>query len=245
MFSFRKSSFPVARAFTLIELLTVIAIIGILAAILIPVVGSVRESARGASCTSTLRQIGAAMLLYANDHGAIPAARNEEAYGNLVYYWQRTIWEHVGYERASLRVGVNYERNDSQIENVFHCPTTRHVDSFQLLTPGSTRGGDPFSYALNYLPNFVFFNTATAGAERTPLPLEALQAGSLTVMIYEGTNWRGHGGFFHTSHGLMPHNGTSNFLFYDGHVERIPYDQVPEYNARHSVAFWGGEEAIR
>jgi prepilin-type N-terminal cleavage/methylation domain-containing protein len=54
----------IAAAFTLIELLTVIAIIGILAAILIPVVGRVRESARSAVCLSNLRQIGTAALLF-------------------------------------------------------------------------------------------------------------------------------------------------------------------------------------
>lgn len=57
------------NAFTLIELLTVIAIIGILAAILIPVVGSVRNSARTSTCLSQLRQAGMGMLLYAEDHG--------------------------------------------------------------------------------------------------------------------------------------------------------------------------------
>ncbi len=56
------------NAFTLIELLTVIAIIGILAAILIPVVGAAREAARGAACTSNLRQIGAGLHAYAADH---------------------------------------------------------------------------------------------------------------------------------------------------------------------------------
>ena len=56
------------NAFTLIELLTVIAIIGILAAILIPVVSSVRESARSSVCQSNLRQWHAAMLLHAADH---------------------------------------------------------------------------------------------------------------------------------------------------------------------------------
>ncbi len=56
------------RAFTLIELLTVIAIIGILAAILIPVVGKVRSAAQAAKCASNLRQIGGATFLYLNDH---------------------------------------------------------------------------------------------------------------------------------------------------------------------------------
>lgn len=57
-----------SRAFTLIELLTVIAIIGILAAILIPVVGKVRSSAKAAQCVSNLRQIGQATFLYLNEN---------------------------------------------------------------------------------------------------------------------------------------------------------------------------------
>ena len=57
------------NAFTLIELLTVIAIIGVLAAILIPIVGSVREQAHIAQCASNLRQIYLACQAYANDNG--------------------------------------------------------------------------------------------------------------------------------------------------------------------------------
>ncbi|RRJ96148.1 DUF1559 domain-containing protein [Opitutaceae bacterium TAV4] len=56
-----------SSAFTLIELLTVIAIIGILAAIILPTVGKVRQSARSAQCLSNLRQIGMAVTLYAVD----------------------------------------------------------------------------------------------------------------------------------------------------------------------------------
>lgn len=61
-------SHPGRCAFTLIELLTVIAIIGILAAILIPTVGAVREKARSAQCVSNLRQLAQGMLLFAGEN---------------------------------------------------------------------------------------------------------------------------------------------------------------------------------
>jgi len=56
-----------SRAFTLIELLTVIAIIGILASIIIPTVGKVRASANKAKCASNVRQLATACINYAND----------------------------------------------------------------------------------------------------------------------------------------------------------------------------------
>jgi prepilin-type N-terminal cleavage/methylation domain-containing protein len=56
------------RGFTLIELLVVIAIIAILAAILFPVFARARDAARKTQCVSNLKQIGTAILMYAQDY---------------------------------------------------------------------------------------------------------------------------------------------------------------------------------
>ena len=56
------------KGFTLIELLVVIAIIAILAAILFPVFAKAREKARQTSCLSNIKEIGLAILMYAQDY---------------------------------------------------------------------------------------------------------------------------------------------------------------------------------
>ena len=67
---------PSRRGLTLVELLAVIAIIGLLIALLLPAVQVARESARAANCRANIRQVAQACLAYENANGVLPAMRS-------------------------------------------------------------------------------------------------------------------------------------------------------------------------
>lgn len=62
------------KGFTLIEILVVIAIIALLAAIIFPAFATARGKARSAACQSNLKQLGAAMTMYIQDYERYPRA---------------------------------------------------------------------------------------------------------------------------------------------------------------------------
>jgi prepilin-type N-terminal cleavage/methylation domain-containing protein/prepilin-type processing-associated H-X9-DG protein len=88
------------NGFTLIELLVVIAIIAILAAILFPVFAKARERARATTCSSNLKQLGVAALLYTQEYDEVlpmgwyddPTLSGDKRYG----HWQIILRPYIG-----------------------------------------------------------------------------------------------------------------------------------------------------
>lgn len=106
-------------AFTLVELLVVVAIIGILVALLLPAVQSVREAARRMQCANNLKQISLAIHNYAGAMGSLPLtttgpSRTNQPSGNGFYSWLAMILPQIEQQNIYQSIQFNHPMVDER-----------------------------------------------------------------------------------------------------------------------------------
>jgi prepilin-type N-terminal cleavage/methylation domain-containing protein len=132
------------KAFTIVELLVVIVIIGILAGLLLPAIQQAREAARRMSCSSHLRQIGLALHGYDQTYGRLPPTILPSGASGWVsllpYVEQSALYSQWDFSRR-LTEAPNAELQ-KKTPSVWRCPSMVLPD-----TNGERRGFSSYAFS--------------------------------------------------------------------------------------------------
>lgn len=206
--------------FTLIEILAVVAIVGILLALTIPVFWRFVESARNVKCFSNLRTLGNGIMLFTQDNdGRMPPSMEDPAgprpiFGNKVSSWGPTWAEYIA--------KVYLEGDKSS----FKCPSRPKAWQSAVSKPAG--------YYLDYVynENFSPRNKDISDYQLYEgIKLASIKSPSKKILLADGGRPSGNdwaGGFYMTKDAWYLHprhfrDTTVNVIYVDQHVEGIPY----------------------
>lgn len=199
-------------AFTLVELLVVVAILAILSAVLLPRLRQAVEEARRTRCSGQLSQVYTGMMLYAGD--------NDGTY--IVASGSGWFWATPGSPLASYLGGL------ASMQRIVVCPSNRGGNPQAHGVP-SQFGTNGFPYVVNYSIVVI-----PSGTNTNPAPCHVFSVGhpSSVVMMADGTTngWGVGCGVATLSRFQNVHGTGANMLWCDGHVTWQPVSSLVSNN---------------
>jgi prepilin-type N-terminal cleavage/methylation domain-containing protein/prepilin-type processing-associated H-X9-DG protein len=214
------------HGFTLVEMLVVIAIIAVLAAIAFPGYKSMLESSRATQCTANLREIYTGIQGYVQDkNGQYPPSRGVP--DNVTNYWFAAIGPYLSEGR---RFDQSKVKSGPWPQNIpFACPScTNHG-----------WGGAGIDVGIN---GYQVGATLDPKNSTTGLRIAKASALSTTLLVADAAGpggggawqigWRigaGGGNFSGAAETIATrHKGRANVLYFDGHVGQVTAEQLKD-----------------
>lgn len=208
------------RAFSLTDLLMVVAIVTVLSALLLPALRLVRETARGVQCQSSLRQIGIGMQTYIEEsRGFFPTARQDGvpgAYGSYMHWFEHLQERMDGSDQDG---NGRLDRRDlqGQARNVLKdCPSRK--PSTQIFQYGYGMNG---CLRMPERPHRSYWDVSTGYyVDYRVISTTHL---SSRVLVGDGADWHitVDNPKYPTAWVPTRHRGASNYLFCDLRIERL------------------------
>lgn len=188
-------------AFNLIEMLVVIVLISIMAALLLPAISKAKQQSAAASCLNNQKQLAAALHMYTEDNADRIVQMSDYDTGEPIFpaggFWGGPMpgisaWKDRQTASAAVQTGLSssnafyfYCGNLA----VYHCPADSRVQAAPA--PDSPNGWGYDSYARTQnMGGEPFGNYCGAGATYTKM--SAIQRPSQTFSMMEAADWRGY-----------------------------------------------------
>ncbi len=257
MFGSFQSASSRRLGFTLVELLVVVAIIGILVALLLPAVQAAREAARRTQCMNNLKQIGLGVHNYHDTHGTFPPGgvhtdpSGQGATNSRFTNWAIAILPNL--EQSSLYEEYNQNLYNWHPNNmpllkttldVMTCPSDVETESLlvargasEAIARGSYKGvaGRRFRSGSAYFDYPGHADMVTSAERRMRGPLHFVGVGGFTCerlsSILDGSSNTLLVGEYHTQ--TLPDNGTfwaSTFSFHNlASAQPESYTRIPDW----------------
>ena len=210
------------NAFSLVELLVVLGIIGLVVGLVLPALGTAREIARRTQCLGNLRQLAAAAHAYAASHdGLYPSGYYEDRAHGIAFSWDFTLVLHRKSGVREVKPGLLWAgRGDAKVQQ---CPSYDGRSNTLM---------DPYT-GYNY--NVSFIGYGDREVVKQPARVTDVRSPARTALFGDGEWGSGANKYMrspkphpgdtfgarHSGTQGYRHRGATNVAFCDGHAESV------------------------